>query len=140
MINIYCTQFSIQLDILLSSRKNRIKLAVVASAKDAAGQGKLGVAVRSLSAEEKKSASLTDGVFVEDVAGAAAKAGVRAGDVIVSVNRTPVKSPEQLKELIGKAGKSVALLVQAQPRPVDTVSDLALHQLANAGAAGAVAA
>jgi serine protease Do len=32
--------------------------------------------------------------------------------VIVSVNRTTVKSPEQLKELIGKAGKSVALLVQ----------------------------
>jgi serine protease Do len=51
-------------------------------------------------------------VVVEDVAGAAAKAGVRAGDVIVSVNRTPVKSPEHLKELIGEAGKTVALLVQ----------------------------
>jgi len=84
----------------------------VASAREGADKGKLGVVVRGLSPEEKKSAGIVEGVVVEDVAGAAAKAGVRAGDVIVSVNRTPVKSPEQLKELIGKAGKSVALLVQ----------------------------
>jgi serine protease Do len=75
------------------------------------GKGKLGVAVRSLSAEEKRGSDL-EGVVVQDVAGAAAKAGVRPGDVIVAVNNTPVKSPEQLKELIGKAGKTVALLVQ----------------------------
>ncbi len=84
----------------------------VASAEGAAAKGKLGVAVRPLTAEEKKAADLAGGVVVEEVAGAAAKAGVRQGDVIVAVNRTPVKSPEQLKELIGKAGKSVALQVQ----------------------------
>jgi len=84
----------------------------LASASEGAAQGKLGVAVRPLSPEERKSADLSNGVVVEDVAGAAAKAGVRPGDVIVSVNRTPVKSPEQLRELIGKAGKTVALLVQ----------------------------
>jgi serine protease Do len=88
--------------------------ATVASAKDAAEQGKLGVAVRALTEEEKKAAGVAGGVVVEDVAGAAARAGVQAGDVILSVNRTPVKSPEQLKELIGKAGKSVALLVQRE--------------------------
>ena len=32
--------------------------------------------------------------------------------MIVAVNSTPVKSPEQLRELVGKAGKTVALLVQ----------------------------
>jgi serine protease Do len=84
----------------------------VASADGAAAKGKLGVAVRPLTAEEKKAADLAGGVVVEQVAGAAAKAGVRQGDVIVAVNRTPVKNPEQLKELIGKAGKSVALQVQ----------------------------
>ncbi len=87
--------------------------ATVASAKGSASQGKLGVAVRPLSPEEKESGTVT-GVVVEDVAGAAAKAGVRAGDVIVSVNRTAVKSPEHLKELISKAGKTVALLVQRE--------------------------
>ena len=34
--------------------------------------------------------------------------------MIVAVNNTPVKSPEQLRELIGKAGKTVALLVQRE--------------------------
>jgi len=75
------------------------------------GKGRLGVAVRPLSPEEKRSTDL-EGVVVQDVAGAAARAGVRAGDVIVAVNNTPVKSPEQLKEIITKAGKTVALLVQ----------------------------
>lgn len=84
----------------------------VASTKDLEAKGKLGVAVRPLSPEERKSGDATSGVVVEQVAGAAAKAGVRRGDVIVSVNRTPVKSPEQLRDLVGKAGKSVALLVQ----------------------------
>ncbi len=81
---------------------------------DAATQGKLGVAVRSLTAEERQSADVANGVVVEDVAGAAARAGVRPGDVIVAINNTPVKSPEQLRELVGKAGKTVALLVQRE--------------------------
>jgi serine protease Do len=86
--------------------------AKVAAAKPEAAQGKLGVVVRPLTAEEKKEADVPNGVVVEDVAGPAAKAGVQPGDVIVSVNSTPVRSPEQLRELVGKAGKTVALLVQ----------------------------
>jgi len=86
----------------------------VASAKAEAGKGKLGVAVRPLSPEEMKSVDVANGVVVEDVAGAAARAGVRQGDVIVAINNVPVKSPEQLRELIGKAGKTVALLVQRE--------------------------
>ena len=62
----------------------------------------------------KKSAEVPNGVVVEQVAGAAAKAGVRAGDVILALNNTAVKSPEQLRELIGKSSKSVALLVQRE--------------------------
>ncbi len=90
------------------------KTTLASAAGGDAAQGKLGVAVRPLSPDEKSSSDLASGVVVEQVAGAAAKAGVRAGDVIVSVNRTPVKSPEQLRELIGKAGKTVALLVQRE--------------------------
>ena len=37
---------------------------------------------------------------------------MRPGDVIVSVNRTPVKDPAQLKELVAGAGKTVSLLIQ----------------------------
>ncbi len=84
----------------------------LAAGKAEAGEGKLGVAVRPLSPEEKRSGGVEYGVVVADVAGAAAKAGVREGDVMVAVNNTPVKSPDHLKALIGKAGKTVALLVQ----------------------------
>lgn len=66
-------------------------------------QGKLGVVVRPLSAEEREASKLAGGVVVEDVGGAAAKAGVRPGDVIVSANRTPITSTEQLKGIVDKA-------------------------------------
>jgi serine protease Do len=77
-----------------------------------AGEGKLGVVVRPLSKDEKDAAKLASGLVVEDVAGAAAKAGLRPGDVIVSANRTPVSSAEELKGIVDKAGKAVALLIQ----------------------------
>ncbi len=53
-----------------------------------------------------------DGVVVEQAGGAAARAGIEAGDVIVSVNGTPVKSGEQLQSLVSKERKHLALLVQ----------------------------
>jgi len=111
---------TVTLDVWHDGRAKEVKATIgelkdpttLAAVKGEAAQGKLGVAVRPLTADEKKSAEIANGVVVEEVAGAAAKAGVRPGDVIVSVNSTPVKSPEQLRELVGKAGKTVALLVQ----------------------------
>ncbi|HEV8551976.1 MAG TPA: DegQ family serine endoprotease [Casimicrobiaceae bacterium] len=97
----------------LTATIGALKDKTVADARDkeSLGKGKLGIAVRPLSAEEKRGTDL-DGLVVQDVAGAAERAGVRPGDVIVAVNNTPVKSVEQLKSLIDKAGKTVALLVQ----------------------------
>jgi serine protease Do len=46
------------------------------------------------------------------VAGAAERAGVRPGDVIVAVNTKPVTTVEELKAMVAKSGKTVALLVQ----------------------------
>ncbi len=73
-------------------------------------QGRLGLAVRALTPEEQRQVHTHGGVVVEDVGGAAERAGVQAGDVVVSFNGTPVKSAEQLGELVGKSGKHVALL------------------------------
>jgi serine protease Do len=39
---------------------------------------------------------------------------VREGDIIVSVNRQPVDSPEALRSAIEKAGKTVALLIRRE--------------------------
>jgi serine protease Do len=88
------------------------KVAASASDKEALSQGKLGVAVRPLTDEEKRSAELDHGLVVQDVAGAAERAGIRPGDVIVAVNNRPVTSVGELKSLVEKSGKTVALLVQ----------------------------
>jgi len=88
------------------------KTASVAPDKESIGKGKLGVAVRPLTNEERRNNDLDHGLVVQDVSGAAERAGVRAGDVIVAVNNTPVKSVDELKNLIDKSGKTIALLVQ----------------------------
>ncbi len=79
---------------------------------DGKPQGRLGVAVRELTPDEQRRAGVDAGVLVENAGGAAARAGVRPGDIILSVNNAPVKDIEQLRGLITKAGKSVALLMQ----------------------------
>jgi serine protease Do len=84
---------------------------------DAATKGKLGVAVRALTPEEKKDGA-TSGVVVERAGGAAARAGVQPGDVIVGVGSEKVSSPEQLKSLIDKSDKTVALLIERQGRQI----------------------
>ena len=51
-------------------------------------------------------------MLIEQAAGPSAKAGVQPGDVLIAVNDTPVRSVEQVRELVGKNGKTVALLIQ----------------------------
>jgi serine protease Do len=75
------------------------------------GHGKLGVAVRPLTSEEKSEVG-HDGLVVENATGPAARAGIRAGDVIVSVGATKVTTLEQLKRQIEKSGDHVALLIE----------------------------
>jgi serine protease Do len=89
----------------------------VAAADENSGEhGRLGVAVRKLKPDEQKQAGVHGGVLVEDSSGAAADAGIQPGDVILSLNGTPVNSGEQLKSLLAKAGKHVAILVQREDR------------------------
>jgi serine protease Do len=77
-----------------------------------AAKGRLGVAVRPLSPEEQRQAEVSGGVLVQNATGAAARAGIQSGDIIVSVNGEAVKSPEQLRGLLAKSGKRVAILVE----------------------------
>jgi serine protease Do len=79
---------------------------------NAAGQGRLGLALRPLAPEERRSAAAESGLLVEDVAGPSAAAGVQAGDVLLAINGTPAKSVDQVREAVAKAGGSVALLIQ----------------------------
>jgi serine protease Do len=84
---------------------------------DADTKGKLGVAVRPLTPDEKKASGST-GLVVEKAGGAAAKAGVQPGDLIVGVGPNKVNTVDELKAQVEKAGKSVALLIERQGRQI----------------------
>jgi serine protease Do len=83
-----------------------------ASSASAADQGRLGLALRPLQPAEQRASGLEHGLLIEDSAGAAEQAGVESGDVLLAVNGTPVDSVAEVRALVAKAGKSIALLIQ----------------------------
>ena len=74
-----------------------------------------GLTVQDLTAELRNQLRLTnvDGVIVSSVdeAGAAARAGVRPGDVITEVNREPVKSARDFTRILGQMRRGANLLL-----------------------------
>jgi serine protease Do len=104
-----------EVTVTVGEMKPQTLASAVSGAQD---QGKLGVAVRALTPEEQKEAGTSSGVLVENVNGAAARAGLQRGDIILALNNTPVKDPEQLRGIVAKSGKHVALLVQREDTKV----------------------
>ncbi|WP_136248507.1 DegQ family serine endoprotease [Halomonas borealis] len=76
-----------------------------------AAPSRLGVSVQSLDDAQRRKLSLDQGVRVTEVdpGGIAAAAGLRPGDVLVSIGREAVQSPAQLAELVAglPAGSAV---------------------------------
>jgi serine protease Do len=113
---------SIQLDVWRQGRDVKLTARLAASSEnvaqapqsgsDAASGGKLGLALRPLQESEKRQAGIGDGLLIENVSGAAERAGVQPGDVLLAVNGTPAKNLEQVRSAVAKADKSVALLIQ----------------------------
>jgi serine protease Do len=91
---------------------------------DAKMQGRLGVAVRPLTPDEKSNDSVDHGLLVEQAQGAAENAGIQPGDVILAVNGRPVTTAEQLKQMITQAGNSIALLIQRDNAQIFVPVDL----------------
>ena len=83
-----------------------------AKAERAGDKVRLGLALRPLAPEESRAVGIESGLVVEEVQGAAARAGVQPGDVLVAVNGKPVDSVAAVKRVLDGAGKSVALLLQ----------------------------
>lgn len=73
-----------------------------------------GMSLADLSDAQRKELKVEAGVLVGEVQGAAARAGMRKGDVIVAVNNQDVKSVEQFNQMMGQfeKGRIVALLVR----------------------------
>jgi serine protease Do len=80
----------------------------------AAAPSQYGLALADLSDAQRSELKVSGGVLVENVQGAAARAGIRRGDVILAVNNQDVKSIEQFNQMMGQfdKGRIVALLVR----------------------------
>ena len=76
------------------------------------GGAKLGLSLRPLDPAERSQVGVAAGLVVEDAGGAAAVAGVQPGDVVLAVTGRPVSSVSQVRDVVRKSAKSVALLVQ----------------------------
>ncbi len=83
-----------------------------AAGANASPQARLGLAVRPLNPDERQQAGVSGGLIVEDVQGHAAEAGIQPGDVVLSVDGTPVQSVAQLRKMVQEHDKQVALLIQ----------------------------
>jgi serine protease Do len=80
----------------------------------------LGLLVRDLDPRQRQELGLSDrGVQVEDVQGPAAKGGVKAGDLILSLNQQDITSAKQLRGLVRQlpAGKPTGLGTNRSPSP-----------------------
>ncbi|MDC8759220.1 DegQ family serine endoprotease [Janthinobacterium fluminis] len=96
----------------LGDAADKVADAGAGAGEAAAGKVRLGLALRALQPDERRDAGLNSGLVVEDANGAAAYAGVQPGDVLLSVNGKPVNSVEQVREVVAKSARSVALLIQ----------------------------
>lgn len=80
------------------------------NASKTAAANKLGVTVRPLNDEEKAKAE-TEGLLVTESTGAARKAGIREGDIIVNVNGVKIRKTDDLARVLEK-NKNLRVLVQ----------------------------
>jgi serine protease Do len=74
----------------------------------------LGLVTSDLTDTQKRELRIKGGVMVEAVDGAAARAGLRQGDVILSLNNTDLNSSKQFNDLVAKLdrNKAAVLLVR----------------------------
>ena len=75
----------------------------------AAAVGMLGLTVADLTDAQRRELKVKGGVRVEAVEGAAARAGVREGDVLLSVDNTEVASAKQFDATVAKLDKARAV-------------------------------
>jgi len=78
----------------------------------AAPGGSLGLAVRPLNGREAQRLGVDGGLVVQGASGAAAKAGIRQGDLILAVGNLQVTTVSELKRAVAEAGKIIPLLIQ----------------------------
>ena len=109
-LKVWRDRAAINIDATLGGAEDAKQQAAAGDDGDRAGQ--LGLALRPLTRDERRQLGTEGGLVVENVAGAAARAGIEPGDVVVAINGRPVSSIDQIKGVMASKPKSVALLVE----------------------------
>ncbi|WP_326489758.1 trypsin-like peptidase domain-containing protein [Paraburkholderia sp. ZP32-5] len=88
--------------------------ALTVASNDAASTGQRypGIVARELTPAELQSAHVDHGLLVEQVSGAASSTGLKAGDIVLAVNRATVATLAEFAAQLRQAGPDAALLVQ----------------------------
>jgi serine protease Do len=76
-----------------------------------AAPGMLGLSVAELSDAQRREFKVKGGVRVESVEGVAAKAGVREGDVLLSIDNAEVANVKQFEAALAKVDRTKAVTV-----------------------------
>ncbi|MGH8780536.1 Do family serine endopeptidase [Paraburkholderia sp.] len=71
-----------------------------------------GLALRPLTAQEQQQSQVDHGLLIQRVAGRAARIGLHAGDIVLSVNDAPVATVAEFATQVGENRRSIALLIQ----------------------------
>jgi serine protease Do len=101
-------------DVALTVAESESEASPAASTPDAAQKTPLGLSVSTLPEATRRELRVPGGVKVEAVEGAAARAGLREGDIVLSVNNTDVTDARQFAALVSRLerNKRVTLLVR----------------------------
>ena len=105
--------FKVRIGELPAEAKEKLKLS--RGEPQTESEDRLGVQVADITAEQREQLGIAHGVLVQDVkSGPAKEAGVRPGDIIVTINNVQVDSVAQFSGIVSKlpAGKWIPLLVQ----------------------------
>jgi serine protease Do len=102
----------VRIDARLGNADDKAEPAEREAIASADGSAKLGLGLRPLDPNERRQSGIATGLLIEESNGAALSAGVQPGDVLLSVNGRPVNTVDQVRDVVGKSSKSVALLIQ----------------------------
>jgi serine protease Do len=116
----------VQMEVWRDGKKRRLDAKLGADEEDVVADasqgdesgGKLGLAVRPLTRDERDRSGLDHGLVVEQSDGAAAKAGIERGDVVLAVNGQEIESIDDLRDAVSEREGTVALLVQRGPMQI----------------------
>lgn len=99
---------------MLHVRLDDAKAVVVETVEpsEANSMGRFGLALRAQRPDEKRESRMDSGLLIDSVSGAAERAGIQPGDLLLAIDGQAVTTVARASVAAAQASKSVALLIQ----------------------------